>query len=129
MDIVLVFFVILIAFLIAVGIFFTFLARRLAPTKYEWLLVMSHHKYKRAPALIRELLELKQAKYPTGLRGIIYTDLGQLEDEELIEVRQTLLPNSELLVSEYKLTAAGTRKKNEKLNTETSELPKHLKTQ
>lgn len=113
-------------FFILVGIVSTRFARRLAPNRYEWLLVINHHEWKRTPTIIEDLLKLKKAKYRLGLRLIIYNDLMFLEEENLIETREVLDRPEHLPLTEYKLTIKGVRKKNEMNASKTCGLPKNV---
>jgi DNA-binding PadR family transcriptional regulator len=75
---------------------------------------------------MEELLQLKKAKYSIGLKGIVYPDLGLLEDEELVETRKVTKENFWLPLTEYKLTASGIRKKNTRTSRDTTTLPGNI---
>ena len=103
---------------IAIGIFSTQFARRLVPDRYEWLVVLSYHEWKRVPDLIEELLHLKKAKSSFGLKGVIYSDLESLEEEKLIEIREVPSEYGLLPLTEFKLTSRGLWAKNTEIGGE-----------
>jgi hypothetical protein len=88
---------------------------------------LSHHEWKRAPRLIEEILKLKKSQNSFGLRGIVYSDLSMLLEENLIQDR--LVPSDEidgLPLTEYRLTSRGTHRKNESTVHEGEKLPLSL---
>jgi hypothetical protein len=120
----------LVVLIIVIGTICTLLARRIVPTRYEWLDAMSYDKWKKAPEIIEDLLRMKKLQPPFGgFMEIIYSDLGLLEEEKLIERRQ-VPPKVPLRFprTEFKLTSSGIRKKNEQRNVVGDTFPKGLRT-
>lgn len=108
-------FIVLVIMLILIHLLLVQSARRLAPNKYEWLLVMSHHEWKRAPKIVTDLIEYKDSEYSGKAKLIIYSDLVELEEEGLIEEREDVKSNysQQIPLTEYRLSSDGIRKRNE----------------